>query len=44
MYLLIGITEIDQIKFDQIEKCVAVLNLEVDYEKLFEDMISLQNT
>ncbi|CAF1919967.1 unnamed protein product [Rotaria magnacalcarata] len=41
---IFGITEIDQIKFDQIEKCVAILNLEVDHDKLFEEIISLQNT
>ncbi|CAF5037864.1 unnamed protein product, partial [Rotaria sp. Silwood1] len=41
---IFGITEIDQIKFDQIEKCVAILNLDVDHDKLFKEMISLQNT
>ncbi|CAF2075859.1 unnamed protein product [Rotaria magnacalcarata] len=41
---IFGITEIDQIKFDQIEKFVAILNLEVDHDKLFEEIISLQNT
>ncbi|CAF1010046.1 unnamed protein product [Rotaria sordida] len=41
---LVGITEIDQIKFDQIEKCFAILNLEVDHDKLFKETISLQNT
>ncbi|CAF1143046.1 unnamed protein product [Rotaria sordida] len=39
-----GITEIDQIKFDQIEKRFAILNLEVDHDKLFKETISLQNT
>ncbi|CAF1139177.1 unnamed protein product [Rotaria sordida] len=42
--LICGITEIDQIKFDQIEKCFAILNLEVDHDKLFKETISLQNT
>ncbi|CAF1685428.1 unnamed protein product, partial [Rotaria sp. Silwood1] len=41
---IFSITEIDQIKFDQIEKCVAILNLDVDHDKLFKEMISLQNT
>ncbi|CAF3498405.1 unnamed protein product [Rotaria socialis] len=41
---IFGITEIDQIKFDQIAKCVAILNLAVDHDKLFEEIISLQNT
>ncbi|CAF3793452.1 unnamed protein product [Rotaria sordida] len=39
-----GITEIDQIKFDQIEKRFAILDLEVDHDKLFKETISLQNT
>ncbi|CAF1534656.1 unnamed protein product, partial [Adineta steineri] len=40
---IFGIIEIDQIKFDQIEKCVSLLHLEVDHDKLFEEIISLQN-
>ncbi|CAF3261149.1 unnamed protein product [Rotaria sp. Silwood2] len=38
------ITEIDQVTFDQIESCVSILNLELDYDKLFEQMIDLQST
>ncbi len=42
--MLLGITEIDQVTFDQIEKCVAIVNLELDHDKLFEEMINLQST
>ncbi|CAF3057222.1 unnamed protein product, partial [Rotaria sp. Silwood2] len=38
------IIEIHQIIFDQIEQCVAILKLELDHDKLFEEVISLQLT
>ncbi|CAF4382068.1 unnamed protein product [Rotaria sp. Silwood2] len=41
---IFGITEIDQVTFDQIERCVSVRNLELDHDKLFEQMIDLQST
>ncbi|CAF3198847.1 unnamed protein product [Rotaria socialis] len=42
--LISGVIEIDQIKFDQSERCVAILKLELDHHKLFEEMINLQST
>jgi len=42
--LLLGIIEIDQIKLNQIEKCVAILNLKLDIDKLFDEMINSQMT
>ncbi|CAF1427499.1 unnamed protein product [Rotaria magnacalcarata] len=39
-----GICDIDEIKFCQIEKCVAFLKLEVDHDKLFDEMNILQST
>jgi hypothetical protein len=42
--LILGIIEIDQITFDQIERCVTILKLELDHDKLFEQMINLQST
>ena len=42
--MIIGISEIDQITFDQVERCAIALKLEVDYDKLFEELISLQST
>jgi hypothetical protein len=42
--LFLGLTEINQITFDQIEKCLVILNLELDSDKLFEEIISLQAT
>jgi len=42
--LILGIIEIDQITFDQIENCVAILKLELDHDKLFEEMINIQST
>ncbi|CAF2047482.1 unnamed protein product [Rotaria magnacalcarata] len=41
---IFGIVEIDQITFDQIERCVAILKLDLDHDKLFEEIISLQST
>ncbi|CAF4037025.1 unnamed protein product [Rotaria sordida] len=41
---IFGIIEIDQIKFDQIERCVNILKLELDHDQLFEEMINLQTT
>jgi len=41
--LISGISEINQIKFDQIEKCAHILNLEFDYDKLFEEFVNLQS-
>ncbi len=42
--MFLGLAEIDQITFDQIEKCLSILNLELDHDILFEEMISLQAT
>ena len=42
--MISGIVEIDQITFDQIERCVDILNLHLDHDKLFEEMITLQST
>jgi hypothetical protein len=42
--LLLAIIEIDQIKLNQIEKCVAILNLKLDIDKLFDEMINSQMT
>ncbi|CAF4109262.1 unnamed protein product [Rotaria sp. Silwood2] len=39
-----GIREIDQIKFHQIEECVVFLKLEVDHDKLFDELNILQST
>jgi hypothetical protein len=44
IHLILEIIEIDQITFDQIEQCVAILKLELDHDKLFEEMINLQTT
>jgi hypothetical protein len=33
IHLILGIIEIDQIKFDQIEQCVAILKLELDHDQ-----------
>lgn len=41
--MLVRISEIDQIKFGQIEKCVLILNLELDYDKLFEQFVNLRS-
>ncbi|CAF4714275.1 unnamed protein product, partial [Rotaria sp. Silwood1] len=41
---IFGIIEIDQIAFDQIERCVAILNIELNHDKLFDEMIHIQST
>ncbi|CAF3916831.1 unnamed protein product [Rotaria sp. Silwood1] len=41
---VLGITDIDQITFDLIEKYTFILNFEINHDKLFEEMINLQST
>ncbi|CAF2155504.1 unnamed protein product [Rotaria magnacalcarata] len=41
---IFGIIEIDQITFDQIERCVTILKIEVDRDKLFDELINVQST
>ena len=41
--LILAIIEIDQIRFDQIERCVGIIKLELDHDKLFEEIIKIYN-
>ena len=42
-FILLGICDIDQIKFHQIEQCVSFLKLDVDHDKLFDELNILQS-
>ncbi|CAF2405599.1 unnamed protein product [Rotaria sp. Silwood2] len=41
---VLRIIKIDQITFDQIERCVAILHIELNHDKLFDEMIHIQST
>jgi hypothetical protein len=42
-FIVLGICDIDQIKFRQIEECIAFLKLNADHDKLFDELNVLQS-